>query len=316
VIRRISDNDERLLNALLNGELPEEEAFVLRRRLQAEPELAAAYEALDRLNGLLKRRGGDQPEVDFAGFRADVMAQVRRSPGPSAGEIDERDAQRVSAWLDGDLDGDSREEVEEKLALDPALREARDVYAGIDALLEARRVDQPDVEWGRFRSEVMASVRAEGRAGRLIRFPRWAVGLSSIVAAAAAIALVLTLDPIGLRGPKPTPGPGNGDDSTIGQKLVVHVVHDEPARPTEAAEKIHVDYSRSAELASVTRAEDEARQRQKWGYASQTPAEPSPANENDIARAIQILEESGPVSCIFDRCRYRKGADALAAWTA
>src|SRR5579864_8843087 len=73
---------EEELMRLLHGELPRERARELRERMAAEPELAGAYQRLERTwNGLDLPPAGPVP----AGFAGRVMAHARGLPVPSRG---------------------------------------------------------------------------------------------------------------------------------------------------------------------------------------------------------------------------------------
>lgn len=73
---------EQELIRLLHGELPAERARELRERLAAEPELAGAYQRLERTwNGLDLPPAAPVP----AGFSGRVMAHARSLPKPARG---------------------------------------------------------------------------------------------------------------------------------------------------------------------------------------------------------------------------------------
>lgn len=72
----ISEQDEFLLSRLLDGDLDAEEADALRRRLLQEPDLRRAYDAMSRLEDLLRGRQSMTGSVDFADFHRSVMARV------------------------------------------------------------------------------------------------------------------------------------------------------------------------------------------------------------------------------------------------
>jgi anti-sigma factor RsiW len=73
---------EQELIRLLHGELPAERARELRERLAAEPELAGAYQRLERTwNGLDLPPAAPVP----AGFSGRVMAHARSLPSPVRG---------------------------------------------------------------------------------------------------------------------------------------------------------------------------------------------------------------------------------------
>lgn len=74
--RPIDTNDELLLNRLLDDDLSPEEAVALRARLEREPDLRRAYEAITRIDALLTARRSDQPRIDWSSFHALVMDRI------------------------------------------------------------------------------------------------------------------------------------------------------------------------------------------------------------------------------------------------
>lgn len=74
--RPINEQDEFLLNRLVDNDLSAEEAAALRTRLEREPELRRAYQAITRIDALLAARRSVQPQVDWAKFHRQVMNQV------------------------------------------------------------------------------------------------------------------------------------------------------------------------------------------------------------------------------------------------
>ena len=73
---------EQELMRLLHGELPSERARELRERMRRDPELAAAYQRLERAwNGLDLPPAAPVP----AGFSGRVMAHARSLPAPARG---------------------------------------------------------------------------------------------------------------------------------------------------------------------------------------------------------------------------------------
>lgn len=74
---RISEQDEFLLSQLLDGDLAPEEAAAIRKRLEHEPSLRAAYGSLTRVNAALSVRRGEVPDIDWVRFHDRVMAGVR-----------------------------------------------------------------------------------------------------------------------------------------------------------------------------------------------------------------------------------------------
>jgi len=74
--RPIPENDEFSLNRLLDDDLPANEASSWRERLEAEPGLRETFTSLERLDHLLTECKSDQPSVDYAQLRANVMRAV------------------------------------------------------------------------------------------------------------------------------------------------------------------------------------------------------------------------------------------------
>jgi anti-sigma factor RsiW len=75
-MKRIDEHDELLLNRLVDGDLPAEEAAALRGRIEREPELRSVYESLVRLNALLAERRKDACAVNWGRFHAAVMSRI------------------------------------------------------------------------------------------------------------------------------------------------------------------------------------------------------------------------------------------------
>ncbi|MEP0841377.1 MAG: hypothetical protein HRF43_01545 [Phycisphaerae bacterium] len=81
--RRITEQDEFLLNRLIDGDLTEGQAAELRARMELEPELRTAFRRLERLGSLLSARRADRPAVDWGAFHRQVMARVERESRPA-----------------------------------------------------------------------------------------------------------------------------------------------------------------------------------------------------------------------------------------
>ena len=75
-MNRIDEHDELLLNRLMDGDLPAEEAAALGGRLEREPELRSVYEGLVCLNALLAERRKDTCAVNWGRFHAAVMSRI------------------------------------------------------------------------------------------------------------------------------------------------------------------------------------------------------------------------------------------------
>ena len=80
---RISEHDEFLLNRLLDGDLDAGQEAALRRRLQGEPDLKAAFDGLVRLDAALKACRVRRPELDQAAFHERLMQAVAAEPVPA-----------------------------------------------------------------------------------------------------------------------------------------------------------------------------------------------------------------------------------------
>ena len=259
----ISDNDAFLLSELLDGNLPADRAAVLRHRIQREPELQAAFDAMTRIDESLADRGRDQPSVDWARFHRNVMNAIATQAGTTGACVEEQDQFLLSRLLDGDLLADEATALRRRLEREPALRAAFESLAQVDALLEDRRADWPTVDWPRFREAVMDAVEAETSAPpAIIRSVHWMrVGVP--LAAAAAIAVLVTLYRSGPEtdGPEAGPGPGpvvavvpSGDDPA--PTLVRFKRH--WFSPRAEAGVIQVTFAQSAQLEEVTQQQDRA----------------------------------------------------------
>lgn len=89
----IHERDEWLLNRFLDAELSAEEERLLHRRLEAEPPLRAALDALRRIDRALADRRLDEPVVDWGRLHAGIMQTVTPQAAPAHRVI------RFPAWL-------------------------------------------------------------------------------------------------------------------------------------------------------------------------------------------------------------------------
>jgi len=81
--QKVSENDERLLYRFLDGELVGDETVACRARLEREPLLRQALQAMqDRARGFVTVRS--EAMVAPAGFNAKVLAAARRLPERAA----------------------------------------------------------------------------------------------------------------------------------------------------------------------------------------------------------------------------------------
>ena len=122
--------------------------------------------------------------------------------------INEHDEFLLSELLDGDLSPDEAAGLRLRMEQEPALQEAYDSLARVNAALETRRADQPAVDWDKFYRDVMNAVEGESVASRsTIRLGRW-IRLGVPLAAAAAIVLLVSIYPFGPETSRTGSAPG------------------------------------------------------------------------------------------------------------
>jgi len=125
--------------------------------------------------------------------------------------IDEHDEFLLSRLLDGDLATDEALALRRRMEQEPALQEAYDALARVDAALRTRQADRPVLDWGRFHREVMDRVQADAAVSHAtLQLRRW-IRLGVPLAAAAAIVLLVSVYPFGT--PTSPTGTGAGPDS-------------------------------------------------------------------------------------------------------
>jgi hypothetical protein len=191
--------------------------------------------------------------------------------------INEQDEFLLGELLDGNLPEAEAQALRERLEREPALRSAYDEIRRLNDLLTARRADQPVVDWDRFHRQVMEAVDAEPVAApSVIRFPMWA-RVAVPLAAAAAVALVVTLY-----------DPGT-------QEVVVEYV--QPGEPTSAGDCTFVYNRPGAVPAPASDGTD------VYVELAKSDVGPGPAGES-----WSPASESDDIEVAFTR---RKGADRL-----
>lgn len=85
---RLSQDDERMLDRLLDGELDASAASALQARIDAEPSLRSAFEGRQCVRAAFAAARGVQVAAP-AGFTANVLAATRRLP--TRGELEQAD---------------------------------------------------------------------------------------------------------------------------------------------------------------------------------------------------------------------------------
>jgi anti-sigma factor RsiW len=291
---RISEHDEFLLSQLVDGDLPVDDAALLRQRLIAEPALRECYEEHCRLDQALVARRASQPVVDLDSFHAQVMQRL-------IGSVSEQDELLVGHLLDGELNVAERQAVEARLQAEPALRERHQALSRLNSALQDRRADQPEVNYGRFHKQVMKKIAAQAQpAHATLRFPVW-MRWAAPIAVAAAVTLAVLLGPLGRSlqpGRNSLIGPvvqnvapaDSGDD---GKHLVVTVAQAELSpdaapievsigRPEAAQDQpaIQVSVAKNTELAEATEKADAERAAQPQRKVFFVAASAAPAHSN------------------------------------
>lgn len=185
-------------------------------------------------------------------------------------KISQQDEYLLSRLLDGDLPADQADGLHRRMASEPELRAAYQEMGRLDQLLSARRDDQPNVDWNRFRREVMDRVESEApTGGSVIRFPGW-LRIAAPLAAAASVVLVLTLYPI------MTGGPAEKDPVTPGRVTVtVHTPQEQQAEAEDA-------------MPAVT-------------FNRQQPVEQEGAEPDVLASANRKMEETGGIEVKYQQ---------------
>lgn len=249
----VNEHDEFLLSQLLDGDLPETQAALLRARLETEPALRRAFEVLSRVDRLVRSHRHELPEVAYTRFHnvfmqrlavegravdaraADAEVSLAEEVIADAGcEVSEQDEFVLSQLLDGGLAGAQQDLIVQRMAAEPALQAAFDALARVDTALDRHRSPVPAVDYDRFHTQVMKQIRAEaGKTARTLRFPVWA-RFAAPLAAAAAIAMVVWMQP-GLRQDRPTPGFGDvlvqQDPTPDPGSMIAVLPPDAPAEP-------------------------------------------------------------------------------------
>jgi len=163
--------------------------------------------------------------------------------------VSEHDEFLLSQLLDGDLPPDEATALHDRMEREPALRDAFASLARVNAALERRRRDRPEIDWGKFHANVMDAVEAEAASPpAAIRWVRW-IRIGVPLAAAAAIVLLVSVDPFGPETAEPGRKPGGGPVLNDGQggQLVVQIERPGPGETQETG-AIEVAFTRAARL--------------------------------------------------------------------
>lgn len=221
--------------------------------------------------------------------------------------INEQDEFLLSRLLDDDLAPDEAAALRERMEREPALESAFESMRRVDALLQKRQADQAVVDWDRFHGAVMNAVD-EDAAGSppVIKLSRW-LGIGVPLAAAAAIALIVTLyrgEPDSQStGPGPVAQHGTGTNDAMVSKTEVRPKQDEPdADPiivafkqprrskTESDAKVEVQFARSETLARTIREQD--RNRQERELTTVVTQNEGPTLEEQLAALVAAMPPS------------------------
>lgn len=79
---RLNEHDEFLLSRFLDGDLSETESAALKERLEREPDLRSALNAMTRIDGLLAERSQETSRVNWDRFHAQVMDRLLTESAP------------------------------------------------------------------------------------------------------------------------------------------------------------------------------------------------------------------------------------------
>ena len=192
--------------------------------------------------------------------------------------INEQDEFLLSRLLDNDLSPEESANLRARLEGEPELQRAYAAMTRIDALLVARRADQPQVDFSRFHSSVMSQVEAEAARPVTIRLANY-LRVALPLAAAAAIALVVLFWPHAGPTHIKTPDPG----SAIAR---VEVRYNRPATAGDAG--VHVSFARSDELSQEYQAEDEKSRSEESSHTVKVDEPARPSSPGLVAEALMI----------------------------
>lgn len=319
MIEYVSEHDEFLLSQFLDGELPQDEALALRLRIEKEPALRRALDQLRRINGLVQAKASDLPTVNYEAFHAQLMNKLTSTDVARASttEVSEADEFLLNRFIDGDLIAEEESALGERLAREPVLQARLESFKSLDAALLGRRTALPAINYNRFHKQVMADIHAEaGRKRRFFQFPAWA-RIAAPLAAAAAIAMVVWLQPGSPRLDQPASiEPSNTEVAVIEPPAVdpapealasaddrdsVTIVKTSAAVPSDSGtiavavgkpadgdgqtDAIHVSFARSAEIAESVREGDQERSNRpsrKVFFVAANPTPPSNGMSGDL----------------------------------
>lgn len=189
---------ERLLSQMGDGGLTDAERAAVADALAADASLAADARGYERLAALL------------AGVRADRVDVRERSLADSIRQAVRQELEfQISQGLDGDVSAGDSVQLDRLVRASSELSATRDAMQRVNALLEARAADVPDVNMAalasRIRKQVAREAVGEGIAGRRLRWAAYAAPLA--LAAAVALAVFLSRSPSGSAVPGPSAAP-------------------------------------------------------------------------------------------------------------
>jgi anti-sigma factor RsiW len=179
------------------------------------------------------------------------------------GRIDETEEFLLSRLLDGDLPAAEADVLRRRIEREPELGEAFDALAGVDRLLARRRDDEPRVDWGRFHARVMQAVTETAAPPRMVIPLSRYLWFGGPLAAAAAIALLFTIQardlpsPAGPSGPVPIRVVLSVPRESAGGSIDVQYRRLAPAAPAEST-TLQVAFVRSEQMDNLVRDQDQA----------------------------------------------------------
>ena len=171
---RLGQSDFEDLSAWLDGELPLGRAAEVERLVQDDPvwrrterELRILHEALD----------GYTAPAPAPGLARRILA------GIPTRELTESELEDLSAYMDGQLQGDSAVEVAHSIEADAAWRQTRRDFQDVEGLLDYYTTPPVSAE---LTGRIMSAVRKHARRRQVLHVVRWLAPAT----AAAAIVLV------------------------------------------------------------------------------------------------------------------------------
>ncbi len=171
---QLGQSDFEDLSAWLDGELPAERAAQVERLVHDDPVWRHAEQKLRVLHEAMDGYAAPAPAP---GLARRILA------GIPTRELTEGELESLSAYMDGELRGDSAAEVAQSIEADAAWRQTRRDFQDVESLLDHYTAPPVSAE---LTGRIMSAVRKHARRRQVLRV----VGWLAPAAAAAAIIIV------------------------------------------------------------------------------------------------------------------------------